>query len=517
MKNRERLLLSLLFATLFILIHGYQFNNGDQEEHLPYVYKLMESGLYQNDYLVPLQTTQFTIRFYFAHLIRFLGYFLSIPNVVFFLYLLCLFTVGWVVSAVAEKISKKQFAGILAPMLLIVFNNYTVGGNSIIDVQLTTSVLSIALGAIAFLFFSKGKMVQASAICGLASLFQVLIGLQLFILLFIATLSIVNKNKWTFAARHILAYLLFAGWMLIPMLLIQFGSSSALETEKYYQILFYFRNAHHYNPLCFPLMDYMKTLIWWGIILFSIRVGKNRHQLHHYPFIILLTGIGCILYFIGFTQLNVYSIGKLQWFKATIWPTFIGAIPVSMLITEKVKVFSAIRFTKVISLLFIGLVLVLWIGLANSAYLPSDKVKYRYKLGNYPRKNLEKMHIWIAQNSSKNAVFLTFPNDDSFLCEAKRSLPVAYKGVIHQPDFLLPWHEKMKNIYGIGLSNEKCRNIIDEAKVLYYQLPDEKINSAIQIDFRLWDLNEIDSLKINWNQLIHREGEILLLSFTKGI
>ena len=64
-KNRDRLLVSVLFATIFILVHGYQFNNGDQEEHLPYVYKLIDSNLYQNDYLVPLQTSQFSIRFYF--------------------------------------------------------------------------------------------------------------------------------------------------------------------------------------------------------------------------------------------------------------------------------------------------------------------------------------------------------------------------------------------------------------------------------------------------------------------
>ncbi|MBK7964425.1 MAG: hypothetical protein IPK10_03340 [Bacteroidetes bacterium] len=70
MKNWDRLLLAVLFATLFILVHGYQFNNGDQEEHLPYVYKLIDSNLYQNDYLVPVQFSQFSIRTYFALLIR---------------------------------------------------------------------------------------------------------------------------------------------------------------------------------------------------------------------------------------------------------------------------------------------------------------------------------------------------------------------------------------------------------------------------------------------------------------
>lgn len=515
MKKRDRLLLSILFATLFIVIHGYQFNNGDQEEHLPYVYKLMDASLYQNDYLVPLQTTQFTIRFYFAHLIMFLGSFFSIPSAVLILYLLCLTIVGWVISSLSESISKSQPAGIFAPFLLILVNNCTVGGNSILDIQLTASVLAVALGAMAILFFTKGKMVHASAFCGLASLFQVLVGLHLFILLFITSLSIVNKNKWKQGAKHILVYFLLAGWMLFPLINIQFGSMRALETERYYQILFYFRNAHHYHPYCFPVMDYLKTFFWWGIILFSIWKVKVRHQLHHFTFILLLSGLGCVLYFIGFTLFTINSIGKLQWFKATLWPSLLGVIPVSILIAEKVKASSLIYFSKERRFVGIIIIITLWLGLTNSTYLPSDKLKFRYKLGNYPKKNLEKMHVWIANHTPKNAVFLTFPNDDSFLCEAKRSLPVAYKGIIHQPDFLLPWQEKIKDIYGIEPSNEKCRNFIDEANQIYHLRPDEKIKSSIDIDYRLWNLNEIDSLQINWNRLIHREGEILLIAFDK--
>ena len=52
-------------------------------EHLPYVYQLIDSNLYQNDYLVPLQTTQFTVRYYFAQLIRVGSYLLPIPTLVF--------------------------------------------------------------------------------------------------------------------------------------------------------------------------------------------------------------------------------------------------------------------------------------------------------------------------------------------------------------------------------------------------------------------------------------------------
>lgn len=515
MKNRDRVLLSVLFATLFILVHGYQFNNGDQEEHLPYVYQLIDSNLYQNDYLVPLQTSQFTVRFYFAQLIRVGAYLLPIPTLVFLIYFICICTIGWVVSEITERISKNPMTAMISPLFIILFNNFTVGGNSIIDVQLTCTVISIALGAVAYSYFIKGKMVYTSVFCGLASLFQLLAGLQLFILLVISSFLIVNKNRWINSLKYFLTYLLFAGAMLFPLLLVQFGSLSSLENEKYFNILFYFRASHHYNPFCFPLMDYVKTISWWGIILISILFSSRRHQLSNYSIFILLTTIGCVLYTIGLTQLNIYSIGKLQWFKATIWPTLFGAIPVSIYLVEIVK-FSPVykNLTKWRIALSFCIVFLL-VLIFNSENLHFDKLKYRYKLGNYPQKDLEKMHYWIAKNTPTDATFLRLPEDDSFLCEAKRSTPIGYKGIIPQPDFMFPWYEKMKKIYGVELSDKKCRKLLDEAKSKYHHRPDEIIQTDEKIDFRIWDLNQIDSNHIRWNQLIHREGAILLLTFSK--
>ncbi|MBK7964424.1 MAG: hypothetical protein IPK10_03335 [Bacteroidetes bacterium] len=406
-------------------------------------------------------------------------------------------------------------AAILAPAFIILFNNFTVGGNSIIDIQLTCTVLAVALGTVAFYFFTNGKLVSAAAFCGISSLFQLLVGLQLAILLIIASFLIVNKRRWINSLKYFLIYLIFAGAMLFPLLYFQFGPLRVLESEKYFNILFYFRNPNHYHPFCFPGLDYLKTIFWWTLILLSIRLSFKRQILSNYSILIILTAIGCLTYFIGFTQMNIYAIGKLQWFKATIWPTLFGVIPVSIFLIEKIKTNSSILSFTTWRLAGIFCITFLWIILFNSEQLYFDKLKYRYKLGNYPQKNLEKMHHWIAKNTPQNAIFLTLPEDDSFLCEAKRSLSVAYKGVIHQPDFMMQWYEKMKKNYGVELSDKKCRNVVDEAKLKYHQRPDESIPSDVKINFRIYDLNQIDSTQIRWNQLIHREGAILLLSFTK--
>lgn len=511
MKTRDYLLLSIGFALLFIAVHGYQFNGGDQEEHLPFVYRLMDPSLYNKDYIVPYQTSHFSIRFYFAHLIKAGAQILPISSLVFLLYFTCLTIVGWVIATITFQLSKSHFATFISLFFIVVFNNFTVGGNSFIDVQLTCSVFSLALGAIAFYYFTKGKMVFTAAFCGLSSLFQVLMGLHLFALLSILTLFIVNKHKWLNSIKYLSVYLLFAGWMLFPLIAVQFGTIKQLENQLYYDILFHYRNAHHYDPFCFLYLDYLKTILWWGIILFSVYFGSRKQQLNSYAFLIYLLVLGCCFYIVGFSFFNLASVGKLQWFKATIWPGLFGTIPVAIFLSEKISGFQ-LQIEKY--RLLLGLfILIGFLVINNSALLPSQKLRTRYKLGNCPHTHLENMHSWIAKNTDKNAVFLTFPNDDSFLCEAKRNLPVGYKAIIHQPDFLIPWYNQMKNIYGVGLSSDKCMNVMDELTFLYPQRTDQMIKSSLKIDFRLWDLDQVDSAKINWNQLIHREGNILLLRF----
>jgi len=515
MKNRDRFLLSIVFAALFILVHGYQFNNGDQEEHLPYVYKLLDPSLYTNDYIVPIQSTQFTIRYYFAHLIRLGSFLMPVSAFVFFIYFLCLSTFGFVIASVTEKMSKSKLAASIALLLIIILNNFSVGGNSFFDIQLTSSCVALALGMLGYSYFEKEKYISAAALCGLASLFQVLIGMQLFLLFMLGSIFTNTNDKLKTLLLQILFYLLFAGAMLFPLLQLQFGKLSSLESPIYFDILFNFRNAHHYNPACFPLTDYLKTTCWWLLILFSIYSIRKENQYRNQVLFMLISLAGCIVYYIGFTHFHLPSIGKTQWFKSTVWPGIIGVIPVAIYINNKIdnkipnlKSWRTIQyFVLIVSMLFIF----------NSALIPIDKFKSRYKVGNYPQSHLEKMHEWISKNTDNKAVFLTMPNDDSFLCEAKRSMPVGYKAIIHQPDFLLKWYDNMNAIYGVKLSHKTCRNISKEAAGIYHLRTDTSLSYTGRIDYRLWNMELMDSSLIDWKALMHRESNILLLPFVKNV
>ncbi|MBL7924047.1 MAG: hypothetical protein JNL88_07605, partial [Bacteroidia bacterium] len=433
MSHRNRFIVSFCFAVLFIFIYGYQFNNGDQEEHLPYVYKLLQPELYSNDYLVPKQTATFTIRYYYAHLLQLGGRMLPLPTLVFLLHLGCLMIVGWSVSSLADSKGLHPLAGITAPMLLLAVNGFTTGGNNILDIQFTCSVPAMAAGSLALLYTVRKKPVVSFSLCGIASLFQVLMGLHLFILLLAwHFFQAPHPGQRLKTLLHCsLCYLVFAGPMLFPLLLQQYGPGAMKETPFYHELLFRYRNAHHYLVECFPLKDYLKTAAWWALILFAVRRLSHLGEYRLYSLFIVLTALACFTYAIGFGVFHLTALGKLQCFKATIWPGLLGTVPVSRWLGNLFSISS--RSIRRFFLIAPGLSIVLLLLICNSASIPWEKFRSRYKVGNYAAGDLERMHLWISEHTGLHERFITLPGDDSFLCEARRSLVVGYKAILHRP------------------------------------------------------------------------------------
>lgn len=514
-RKLERLLLSGAFALLFILINGYQFNNGDQEEHLPYVYKLLNPSLYPNDYLVPKQISEFTVRYYFAHLLEIGGKFIKMDLLVFLIYFLCISITGYAISAIAEKKCNGSLAWRIAPFLIILVNGCTIGGNSILDVQLTCSLLAIAFCSIGLVYNEKDQPISAALFCGLAALFQFLIGIQLFILIMTLLLFPFIKGNLQKIFKATLIFMLVSAPMLFPLFKQQFGASNDGNEPFYHSILFLFRNPNHYVPSCFPLKDVIKTITWWSIILFSVYRARKSDSTS-IPQLLFWTILGCAIYSLNFYFIGVAEITKLQWFKATIWPTLLGTTAVAGFLSNSVG--EKLMLRKDYNFFWIFICTVSLVTILNSKYFPIEKYSHRYKIGNYSPSALERMHSWIRNNTSLNAVILPLPNDDSFLCEAQRSIPVGYKAIIHEKHFMLDWYQKMGDIYGVQMNDSLCNeNVILRATNLYSSRPDSAIHSTIPIDFRIIDRSTTALLPIDSGIIIHQEGPYLLLKFYKNV
>ncbi|CAN5638489.1 hypothetical protein BH11BAC2_BH11BAC2_07940 [soil metagenome] len=507
---------SLLAALFFIFLNGYTFNSGDQEEHLPYLYRLINPSLYSLDYLVPYQTSHFTVRFYFVWMLFGLSKIFPVEWIVFVLHLISLAVVSWGVGVLTVTVTGRKESFLLAAFsVLLVLNNVTVGGNSIMDVQLTCSSLATALCVISIYLVFQKNIISAAIIAGIAALFQVLIGVHVILLISVISFLNADHDKLKDGLYVFFTGILCASPMLIPILLSQSKPIDG-DAQLYYSVLYNYRNPHHYLPSHFPISDYIKTGFLWLIALICCTLDKSKFN-KIYIYLIGIVILGGVMYTILMTNENFMGIGKLQWFKTTIWITLLSVIPIVGFLMGFAPVRNFAQKINRISIPVRGTgILFLLIVVVNTGWIPLEKLNKRYQVGFYKKDDKMLMHEWIAANTPLDAVILAEPDDDGFLCQAKRSTPVAYKGIVHEPAFLIPWYNKMVDVYGVGI-NQIGRNpdVVSSAVILYPQRTDSMIISSITIDYRIWNLAKTSSSVLVGKKVIHQEGSYILTLFEK--
>jgi hypothetical protein len=226
-----------------------------------------------------------------------------------------------------------------------------------------------------------------------------------------------------------------------------------------------------------------------------------------------------LIYTLLFSAFGFYNIGKVQWFKTSVWVDMLISIVISIKIAEYLNFRIINFFIKHISLFSIILIAIISFLIMNSALIPIKKMQTRYMIANYRKTDLTLMHEWIASNTDKNAVFLTFPDDYNFLSEAKRSLIIGYKAMlIHNPKFMINWYNVYKDIYGLDINNVKQINFYlfqtneyeIKAKELYQKRNVKKIFfDKYKIDYRIDNIN-LCQYKKQLGTIIHREGDYIL-------
>src|ERR1035437_859157 len=185
------------------------------------------------------------------------------------------------------------------------------------------------------------------------------------------------------------------------------------------------------------------------------------------------------------------------------------ALGLSEMIFKNSNEDKIIKYGRVLS--SIGIPVLLFIIL-NSSMIPIAKLQGRYMIGNYKKSDLTLMHEWIATNIDKDKTILTYPSDFSFACEAKRSMPIGYKAIIHEPYFMIPWYERYKDIYGTSLENLGNKDALTVSDSLYTTVLYSPIHPPCKIDYRLDDISKckyVDAL----GKTIHKEGNYLLTEF----
>jgi hypothetical protein len=487
-------IISIFYTTVFIVVYGYQFNGGDQEEHLPQVYKLLQPELYKNDYVVNNLLSNFSVRFFFTYLIYALSTIVPIGILCFTLYFGLLSAYCFFLVRLVDLFFQSEKAVLIAPAIcMVIVNKFTVGGNYISDSLLTCSVFANTFCISALYYFFSGKKNLAHALLGIASLFQLLMGLHVFLLLIglqiVEYFIIGNKLQ---LIKSTLIYLLVSSPMLAPILFRQFLNTDQ-DSGLYFYILYVIRGPHHYIPSFFLFGDYVKSI---GLILVSMIgiIGLPPTIKKRIVIFMCLIIAGMIFYFLAVEVFKIYALGLLQWFKTSVWLTLFCGIALSGYIAKQ-KYLSSLFFSKKIKYISIVVSIVSITIVLNSKIIPFEKLGDKYKVANYSKSDLTLMHEWISQNTDIESLIISFPRDETFLCEAKRPTPVAWKAIIHEPWFMIEWYKNFINYYHLkdeikwekkdfkSLAeknyNEFNNNIFLKSKNIVYRLDNFK-NSKIQ-------------------------------------
>lgn len=506
-ENCKDFFYAVFVAVLFIFIKGYQFNCSDQEEHLPLVYKLLDPSLYPHDYFVSANEHTFTIRFFFVRVVYFFSLLLPVPAAVFMLHIVLIALTALSIIKLAAFFSHHPLSKLLAPVFaLIIFNSWTVGGNNLEDMQLTCTVFANVFCGWGLYYFLKNKIYTSALLVGLASLFQLLMGLHLFI---IFTLLLMIKKEITI--KNIFSFFLFffasSGAMLFPILLKQLFISPGYDMNLLYQSLYFFRNPNHYAPSLFPLKDYLKFLFVILSGLVALKFGINKEWRKAFLLIYIIVIGGMLFYWLLFELIGWYSIGRIQWFKTAVWIELVSSTIIAVALAKYLKL-PEIKIKWSYSLIASIILLII---ILNSAMIPFTSFKSRYQVGNYIKSDLTLMHEWIEKNTAKEDVILTSPDDNSFLCESKRSLSIGFKAVIHEPGFMVPWYRNYTTVY--QLTEKKYSSTNEVISIAKEHFNKGKISYTEQIHH--WNLMLIEfdkETKLPFDYaILHKQGKWVLI------
>lgn len=490
------LLYSLAIAVVFLLIRGYEFNSGDQAEHLPLVYKALDSALYAKDYFVTASESTFTVRYAYVQVVTFFSYLIGVPSTVFICMILCLTLSAWAFWCIGYFLSGNCLAGYLSPVfvLFVFYNYFTLGTDLIQGNVLVSGSFGLAFATVSIAFFIMKGFRLAFFFLGIAGLFHVMFSFNLFLLLFTAyVLFYRTRYEWIILGS---LYISICGLVLIPILLKQTTDTFVYDKHLYYQIQYIFRNYHHFMPSLFPLSHYIKFsgLSFVGMLLLLFLPVHQKKVIYFFYIAVIL---GFAVYALCLEGLDLMFVGKTQWPKGTtIWVSMFSSVIFAIALAEiwkgLVHIYLSPRFVAVISFVvaFFGLLV-----LTNQMPLPAEYA-IRYKAGNYPKDDLYMMHHWIEQNTPKDAVFLLPATNDRFGCESKRSAISGYRAIVHEPFFMMPWFDTFCLVYHVTLDDGLKHNVYDIVDERYHTYNVKMFSERnLDIDYRLVDMSACQYLE----------------------
>ena len=313
------------------------------------------------------------------------------------------------------------------------------------------------------------------------------------------------------AAIFSFIYIFLSLPILVPLLSKQFIIAEQYDKELYFKTVYVYRSILHFKPSLFPISDYIKfsLLLFPSLLILWFKKLNDKNVIWIFA-VLILFGALCYTLIIDFAGVN--EIGKLQWFKTTVWLNAFCCLLLANFMVETFRKYfihlEALLNQKFLSTLCILILVVI----LNGKYLPREKLKARYQIGNYQQTDLQIIHHWINTNTPNDANFLVSPLDDAFSCEAQRSQPVNFKAVVHEPFYFTKWNKAMQDYYNVDFEKVGNNMAITQAEFNFENVLKYPVNNLAQ--YRIDHLKQ-SKITSQLGEIIFKQGDWIVTKIKK--
>mgnify|MGYP007097580106 FL=1 len=464
-----------LFWIIYFVRFGYDFGASDQDEMLPYLYRLLDPTLYSTDWFVRNMTDHLNVRTYFIYALYLPALVLPVWLVAALGYTACWIVIVQSVYQISLRILRDALGAVLATFFVIVFfHKVTLGANDLVYHLLVPELVAWAFVLPALVMYWNKKMQTAALLLGLGTCFHLITGLTTGLVLVLLVLWQVRESalSWQSGIQFIAIYGLAALPIVGPIAFQQLTTrptttlAALLETGTPYEILVHFRLPLHH------LSNYAPSRTFGWLFLMILGIGafyylRKSGVLRHQTFLIRFTLISSVLIglsFLGVETFHSLILAKFQFYKLAVWLKLFalalvaGAIG-NILKTHLPQIHEAIAHTVfqlpriTAALFFVGISL-----LAMGIWSKNERLFEKAGPIFYQASELAKMEQWISQNTQKNTLFAIPPSNTTFRSHAKRSIVVNWLSFPFRDSEMVFWRHQLQQVAPLATIPVPFRN-----------------------------------------------------------
>ncbi len=339
------LLAFCLAAGLLATLWGYNYTLGNAEEQLPFIFRAMDPSYLANDFFTNTYA-QYGPRTIFSEFVAFFTRLLPLTAVLFSLTFLANSAIAYLSALIAGHFFKRsKFSMFLAAAAVLSLKTFWVGYSNILYRNyLEPEHLAMPLVLLGFFWILKRKFPLAGLAFGLASLFHLLLGLELgWILLSVAVVETIlqklrqpsSAQKWKPLLAGCLVLAAFSAGLLIPFLL-----QPSIPADEFINLVAHVRHPHHYLPSFFEPWQYGQAalyLLGFGI-MFWLSSKRSDTLRANQRYLLLIGGSIALLCLGGYLFVEIWPSRLwttaqmfrlpyiIKWFSLVLMAGYVGEV-----------------------------------------------------------------------------------------------------------------------------------------------------------------------------------------------